>query len=793
MENKSINIKELIAEKGFLIFDGGMGTELQARGLKTGEIPELLNFTAPDVIKAIHLDYLNAGADIITANTFGANRYKLCGCEKSVEEIILAGVKNARNAVTKSGRTSFVAQDIGPIGQLLEPTGTLIFEDAYGIFAEQVKAGVKAGADLFIIETMTDLYELKAALLAVKENSSLPVVCSMTYEESGRTFTGCPVEAEVTLCEALRADAVGINCSLGPKELMPIVKRLCEASSLPVIVMPNAGLPDPESGKFTITAEEFAEYSKEMANIGVNIFGGCCGTTPAFIKAVAEKLKGVKPTVRNVKKQSAVCSGTRVCCIDEPRIIGERINPTGKKLFKEALKNDDINYILNQAIEQVKAGADILDVNVGLPDIDEKAMMIKVVKSIQGVTDLPLQIDSTSPEVIEEALRIYNGKAIVNSVNGEEESLDKILPIVKKYGAAVVGLTLDKNGIPKKAEQRVEIAKRIIDRALEIGIRKEDIYIDCLTLTASAEQEAVGETLKAVKTVKELYGVKTVLGVSNISFGLPNRELLNHIFLSLALENGLDLPIINPNVDAMTGTVRAFKLLHNIDVNSAQYIAAYSDMAVKPVQKTEGITLEYAIDNGLKAEAAKITEQLLKTDEPMAIINDRLIPALDKTGSLFEQGKIFLPQLILSAGVTQSCFDVIKEKLSREGNAPVSKGKIVLATVKGDIHDIGKNIVKVLLENYGYTVIDLGKDVDYQTVVDAAIKHGARLVGLSALMTTTLKSMEETITLLKKELPDCKVMVGGAVLTPDYAKKIGADYYAKDAKEAVDIARKIIG
>ncbi|MBR4305810.1 MAG: dihydropteroate synthase, partial [Ruminiclostridium sp.] len=579
----------------------------------------------------------------------------------------------------------------------------------------------------------------------------------------------------------------------GPKELMPIVKRLCEASSLPVIVMPNAGLPDPETERFTISAEEFSDYAVQMANIGVNIFGGCCGTTPAFIKAVVEKLKGVKPTVRNVKKQSAVCSGTRVCCIDEPRIIGERINPTGKKLFKEALKNDDINYILNQAIEQVKAGADILDVNVGLPDIDEKAMMIKVVKSIQGVTDLPLQIDSTSPEVIEAALRIYNGKAIVNSVNGEEESLDKILPIVKKYGAAVVGLTLDKNGIPKKAEQRVEIAKRIIDRALEIGIRKEDIYIDCLTLTASAEQEAVKETLKAVKTVKELYGVKTVLGVSNISFGLPNRELLNHIFLSLALENGLDLPIINPNVDAMTGTVRAFKLLHNIDVNSAQYIAAYSDMAVKPVQKAEGITLEYAIDNGLKVEAAKITEQLLKTIEPMAIINDRLIPALDKTGSLFESGKIFLPQLILSAGVAQSCFDVIKEKLSREGNAPVSKGKIVLATVKGDIHDIGKNIVKVLLENYGYTVIDLGKDVDYQTVVDAAIKHGARLVGLSALMTTTLKSMEETIALLKKNLPDCKVMVGGAVLTPDYAKKIGADYYAKDAKEAVDIARKIIG
>lgn len=793
MENK-ININSLIKQKKHLMFDGGMGTELQARGLKTGETPELLNFTAPDIIKAIHLDYLKAGSDIVTANTFGANRYKLEGCGKSVDEIIAAGIKNAKKAIEESGKLNvYVAQDIGPIGQLLEPTGTLGFEEAYDIFKEQVVAGVKAGTDLFIIETMTDLYELKAALLAVKENSVFPVVCSMTYEENHRTFTGCPVEAEVTLCEALGADAVGINCSLGPKELMPIVKELCDIATLPVIVMPNAGLPDPETGKFSITAEEFAGYAAEMVQYGVHIFGGCCGTTPAFIKAVSEKLKSIEPVYRDIKKQSTVCSGTKVCHIDRPRIIGERINPTGKKLFKEALKNDDINYILNQAIEQVNAGADILDVNVGLPDIDEKAMMIKVVKSIQSVTDTPLQIDSTDPEVIEAALRIYNGKAIVNSVNGEEESLQRILPIVKKYGAAVVGLTLDNNGIPKKAEQRVEIAKRIIDRAESIGIKKEDIYIDCLTLTASAEQEAVKETLKAVRMVKELYGVKTVLGVSNISFGLPNRELLNHIFLSLALENGLDLPIINPNIDAMTGTVRAFKLLHNIDVNSAEYIAAYSDMAAKPVQKAESVTLEYAIDNGLKAEAAKITEQLLSENDPMDIINGRLIPALDKTGSLFEQGKIFLPQLILSAGVAQSCFDVLKEKLSASGDTPISKGKIVLATVKGDIHDIGKNIVKVLLENYGYTVIDLGKDVEYQEVVEAAIKHDVKLVGLSALMTTTLKSMEETIKLLKANLPDCKVVVGGAVLTPDYAEKIGADFYAKDAKEAVDIAKKVIG
>lgn len=793
MENK-LNLKELTKD-GFIIFDGGMGTELQARGLKTGETPELLNFTAPDIIKSVHLDYLKAGSDIISANTFGANRYKLEGCGKSVEEVILAGVKIAREAVAESGKEfAFVAQDIGPVGQLLEPTGTLTFEEAYDIFKEQITAGVKAGSDLFIIETMTDLYELKAALLAAKENSSLPVICSMTYEESFRTFTGVPVEAEAILCEALGAEAIGINCSLGPKELMPVVERLCNATSLPVIVMPNAGLPDPETGKFSITAEEFADYTEQMILYGVNIFGGCCGTTPEFIKAVAERLKGKKPIARKIIRKSAVCSGTKICYIDQPRIIGERINPTGKKLFKEALKNDDINYILNQAIEQVNAGADILDVNVGLPDIDEKAMMVKVVKSIQSVTDTPLQIDSTSPEVIEAALRIYNGKAIVNSVNGEEESLQKILPVVKKYGAAVVGLTLDNNGIPKKAEDRVAIAKRIIDRAESIGISREDIYIDCLTLTASAEQEAVKETLKAVRMVKEQYGVKTVLGVSNISFGLPNRELLNHIFLSLALENGLDLPIINPNIEAMTGTVRAFKLLHNIDVNSVDYIAAYSDMAAqKPVQKAESITLEYAIDNGLKEAAANITRQLLTENDAMDIVNDRLIPALDKTGTLFEQGKIFLPQLILSAGVAQSCFDVIKENLSKSGDTPVSKGKIVIATIKGDIHDIGKNIVRVLLENYSYTIIDLGKDVPPEAVTEAAEKHGATLVGLSALMTTTLKSMEDTIRLVKERLPGCKVMVGGAVLTADYAEKIGADFYARDAKEAVDIAKRVIG
>lgn len=790
-----MEIKELLKEKEFIIFDGAMGTQLQAKGLKTGETPELLNLTEPELLKEIHTAYINAGADIVSANTFGANRYKLEHCGKSVNEIISAGIKNLKDAINKSGKKVYAALDIGPIGQLLEPTGSLSFEEAYDIFKEEIIAGRDAGADVVLFETMTDLYEMKAAILAAKENCELPVICSMTYEPDMRTFAGCPPLAQILLCEGLGADAVGVNCSLGPNELMPIVEEICNNTRLPVIVMPNAGLPDPETGAYHITAEEFAECTVKMAGLGVSIIGGCCGTTPEFIKAVADKLQGVKRVNKTVNRESAVCSGTKTVIIDSPKIIGERINPTGKKLFKQALINDDINYILGQAIEQVHAGAEILDVNVGLPDINEEEMMIKAVKNIQSVTDAPLQLDSTIPAVLSSALRIYNGKPIVNSVNGEEESLNTILPIVKKYGAAVVGLTLDKEGIPKKAEQRFEIAKRIVKRATDIGIPKEDIYIDCLTLTASAEQEAVRQTLKAVRMVKEQLGVKTVLGVSNISFGLPNRELLNHIFLTMALENGLDLPIINPNVPSMTGAVRAFRLLSNIDVNSKEYIAAYSEVQGNsaPVTQNQEITIGYCIENGLKEEAAKLTKQLLQTMDSMEIVNTMLIPALDKAGKEFETGKIFLPQLILAAGVAQSCFDVIKAHISATSQSPVSKGKIVLATVKGDIHDIGKNIVKVLLENYGYTVIDLGKDVDYQAVVDAAVKHEVKLVGLSALMTTTLKSMEETIKLIRANNLPCKIVVGGAVLTPEYAEKIGADFYAKDAKETVDIAKKVIG
>lgn len=782
-----MDFKELI-KQGTVLLDGAMGTMLQNAGLEAGAAPELLNIDKPELIEDIHRKYVEAGSQIVYANTFGANRYKLKN--NSVKEIISAGISIAKKAC---GKKALVALDIGPIGQLLEPSGTMTFEEAYDIFKEQIIAG--KSADVIVFETMTDLYELKAAVLAAKENSRQPIVCTMTFEENRRTFTGCCVSSMALLLNGLGVDAVGINCSLGPSQLIPICKELLEWTDMPVVLKPNAGLPDPVTGKYDVSPEEFAEQMKYAASCGVKIFGGCCGTTPEYISALKKALDGTEVRRRKALPRSAVCTPSRTVVIDRPRIIGERINPTGKKLFKEALRNNDTGYILNQAIEQIRAGADILDVNVGLPEIDEKAMMIKAVKEIQSVTDAPLQIDSTIPEVLEAALRIYNGKPIVNSVNGEESSLETVLPLVKKYGAAVVGLTLDKNGIPPKAEQRFAIAEKILKRAMYYGIPKEDVFIDCLTLTASAEQEAVMETLRALGRVKKELGLKTVLGVSNISFGLPNRPLINQNFLTMALTYGLDLPIINPNVDAMTGAVRAYKLLANIDKNSFDFIAAYNSAAV---QKTENkdennISLEYAVENGLKDESAKATAELLKTADPMEIINVALIPTLDKAGEQFEKGTIFLPQLILTAGAAQAAFGVIREKMISENSSPVSKGKIVLATVKGDIHDIGKNIVKVLLENYGYTVIDLGKDVPCEEVVRAALEHRVKLVGLSALMTTTLKSMEETIRLLRESGSECKVVVGGAVLTPEYAEKIGADFYAKDAKETCDIAKRIVG
>lgn len=786
-----MDFKKLL-QKEFVSLDGATGTVLQKRGLKLGEAPVLLNIEKPEILTQLHKEYIAAGADIICANTFGANRYKLKDSGYGVEEVIAAGIANAKKAC--EGTEALAALDIGPIGQLLEPVGTLSFEEAYEIYKEQIIAG--SGCDVIMLETMTDLYELKAAVLAAKENSDKPIICCMTFEENMRTFTGCSVSAMALTVEGLGVDAVGINCSLGPKELFPAVEELCRWTTLPVAVKPNAGLPDPITNQYNIGAEEFAQLAQRFAGLGVKLFGGCCGTDPEYIRELNRMLSGKSFVKRENKVPAACCTPSKTVIIDRPRIIGERINPTGKKRFKEALLANDTDYILGQAIEQVKGGADILDVNVGLPGIDEKEMMIKTVKAIQGVVDVPLQLDSTIPEVLENALRVYNGKAVVNSVNGEEKSLQAVLPLVKKYGAAVVGLCLDENGIPKTAEGRFKIAEKILNRALSLGIRHEDVYIDCLTLTVSAEQEGAAETLKAVEAVKTKLGLKTVLGVSNISFGLPERVKISSTFLTMALTKGLDLPIINPNTDSMTAAVRAYNVLMCHDKNSAEYISCYGQKEQEaPVSQAsaseKNIDLSYALENGLKGEGARITEELLKTTDPMAIINDILIPALDKTGSEFEKGKIFLPQLILTAAVAQSCFEVIKDRFAKTGEKSVSKGKIILATVKGDIHDIGKNIVKVLLENYGYEVIDLGKDVDCMAIVNCAIENNVHLVGLSALMTTTLVSMEETIKLLREHNADCKIMVGGAVLTPDYAEKIGADYYAKDAKESCDIAKKV--
>lgn len=792
-----MTFKELLKNE-YIILDGGMGTMLQNSGLKFGGIPEVLNIEQPEIVMDIHRQYAQAGAEIISANTFGANGYKLKGCGYSVKEVISSAIKNAREAV---GRNKLIALDIGPIGQLLEPAGALSFQDAYNYFKEEIIAG--NDADVIFFETMTDLLELKAGVLAAKENSNKPIVASMTFEENMRTFSGVSVASAALTLQGLGVDAIGVNCSLGPDELAPVVKEFVKWSKIPVFVKPNAGLPDPNSNTYNVTAQDFAKSMAKIIDYGtVKLIGGCCGTTPEYIAELVKVVENKTYRKAPVNVDTAICSGTTVVEISQPRVIGERINPTGKKLFKQALIDNDIDYILNQAISQVNAGADILDVNVGLPEIDEKEMMVKVIKALQSVVDVPLQIDSTKPEVLDAALRIYNGKPIVNSVNGEEKSLDTVLPLVKKYGASVIGLTLDKDGIPKTAQGRFEIAKKIVNRAKAIGINPKDVYIDCLTLTVSAEQEGCMETLKALHRVKTELGCKTCLGVSNISFGLPNRGLVNHIFLTMALEEGLDLPIINPNDGDMMGAISAYKVLANIDKNSTAFIEKYNtESAPKPKPQEHQISLTYAIMNGLKNEAAGLTKKALETTDPMDIVNKELIPALDKVGADFENNKIFLPQLIQSANVAQACFEVIKNHLSLNNNSPVSKGKIILATVKGDIHDIGKNIVKVLLDNYGYTVVDLGRDVDPQVVVDTAVKQNIKMIGLSALMTTTLKSMEDTISLVRstKELqnPDgsskCVIFVGGAVLTEDYAMKIGADYYCRDAKASVDTAKKVLG
>ncbi|MCL2077115.1 MAG: homocysteine S-methyltransferase family protein [Oscillospiraceae bacterium] len=787
-----MNFRELLKAKDFIIADGAQGTELRRLTQEPVESPHLLNFSQPELVKKVIRSYADNGSDFVCANTFSINRFNVENVEKEIKQ----AVQIAEEAL--AGTNALVALDVSTLGRLLEPSGTLKFEEAYDCYKEIVSAGAKA--DLVILETMSDLYETKAALLAIKENSSLPVICSMTFEQNGRTFTGTPVSCMAATLEGLGADALGINCSLGPKEAAPLIRELLACTDLPVMFKPNAGLPNPETGEFPLAAEEFARFMTEFADLGIKILGGCCGTTPEFIRKLRESAEN-RPNNRSaeflgrIQPVPTICGATVSVAINRPLIIGERINPTGKKLMKQALLENDMGYILRQAAEQINSGANILDVNVGAAGIDETLMLPRVVKVVQSVTGAPLQLDSADPKALEAALRVCNGKPIVNSVNADDESLAAILPLVKKYGAAVIGLTLDKQGIPEKAEDRLSLAEKILNRALEIGIKKQDVFIDCLTLTVGAEQSGGTETLKAVALVKERLGLKTVLGVSNISFGLPERGIINRTFLALALQSGLDLPIINPGDKDMTDTVRAFNVLAGIDKNAAEYISG-AKTSPSAVENTE-ITLEYAVLNGLKAEAVEITKNLLKntpnstshgSQAALEIINNILIPALDKTGAEFERGKLFLPQLMLSAECASACFEIVKSEFKNQSTS--AEKKVILATVKGDIHDIGKNIVKTLLESYGYHVIDLGKDVEPELILEQAKRQNVKLVGLSALMTPTLPAMEETTRLLKAE-SDCAVMVGGAVLTEDYAEKIGADFYGKDAKNAVDIAAKV--
>lgn len=782
--------------KEITILDGAMGTELVKRKAPMGHIPEELNITHPEIIKEVHKSYLEKGSRLIYTCSFGANAYKCKDSKYSVEELVTASVKNAKEAAAPFGAK--VGLSMGTIGDILEPFGKLKFEEAYNMYRQMITAGAKAGADCVVLETQTDLAEVRAGVLAAKECCDLPILVTMTFEPNGRTFNGTLVEAMAVTLTALKVDAIGVNCSLGPDELFPFVKRMREVSDLPLIVKPNAGLPDPKTGEYAMGPKEFAEKMIPFLEMGVSMVGGCCGTSPEYIEALAEKVSAYKPVKPSENTNSYLSSGRAFVDVKRVHVVGERINPTGKKLFKEALLNHDLDYVKAQAMEQADAGAEILDVNVGLPKIDEKSLMVEVVKELQSVVDLPLQIDSSSAEVIESALRIYNGKALVNSVNGEDEVLDRILPIAAKYGAAVIGLTMDGNGIPSEAGKRVEIAGHIVEKCAEYGIPGKDIYIDCLTLAASVQQKEVVETLKAIKEVKAKYGVHTVLGVSNISFGLPKREYINTTFLTLAMEAGLDLPIINPNNAAMMGAVDGFHVLWNIDKGAGEYVEKYAEIAEKEknapkasASESSGLSIEDYIKKGLGDSTAKEVSKLLETKEPLDIVNNELIPALDKVGALFEGGSIFLPQLLSAAQAAEAGFGVIKEFMSRNNKETISKGKVVLATVKGDVHDIGKNIVKTILENYGFTVIDLGKDVAPEKVVEAAKEHQVKLVGLSALMTTTVASMEDTIKAIRKAGLDCKVMVGGAVLTEEFAMQIGADFYSKDAKQSADIAKMI--
>lgn len=815
-----------------LFFDGGMGSLLQERGLKQGELPETWNLKKPEELIRIHREYLEAGADIVLANTFGANRFKY----DNLDEIIAAGIANAKTAVRESGKKAYVALDMGPTGKLLKPMGTLDFEEAVSVYAEVVRAGEKAGADLILIETMSDTYELKAAVLAAKENSSRPVMATVVFDEGHKLLTGASPENVVALLEGLRVDALGINCGLGPKQMKPIFERLAQFASVPLIIMPNAGLPRVENGRtvYDVDPAEFAEDMAEIIAMGAWFAGGCCGTTPAHIRALTEKCRDFVPKALTKKDDTIVTSYSKAVLLGgKPAIIGERINPTGKSKFKQALRDNNMEYILEEGVKQADAGADILDVNVGLPEIDEVAMMKQTVYELQGILPLPLQIDTTNAEAMEAAMRIYNGKPMINSVNGKEEVMKEIFPLVRKYGGVVVGLTLDEAGIPTTAEGRLAIAEKIYRTAESYGIERKNIVIDALTMTMSTDDTSAGTTLEVVKKIKE-QGGRTVLGVSNISFGLPHREILNAAFFSMAMSAGLSAGIINPNVASMRQAYDTYCVLGGFDSQCMNYIEKYAALqtvttlapagagggngtTTGTVNSMEGNTaaaggngaagsnagtgaaggipaLQNAIVKGLKEQAYRSTKEALASGrDTMDVINGELIPALDVVGQAFEKGTMFLPQLLMSAEAAKAGFAAIKEYVESTGTRQEKKGTVVIATVKGDIHDIGKNIVKVLLENYGFDVIDLGKDVPPEAVVEAVQQSGARLVGLSALMTTTVASMEETIRQLREKVPGCKVMVGGAVLTPEYADMIGADYYAKDAMQSVHYAEKISG
>ena len=808
------HLRAVLRGKEHLLFDGGMGTMLQAAGMKAGALPELLNFSDPDVITGIQRQYVEAGCHVITSNTFGANAHKLNGAA-SVEDVFASAVACARAAGAR-----YVAGDIGPIGALLRPLGTMSFDEAYLLFKEEVEAGVKAGVDLFIIETMTDLAETKAAVLAAKENSDLPIFATMTFEEDGRTFLGTSPEVAAITLDALGADVVGINCSQGPADLRPFAKRMLDVTDKPVLVQANAGLPhvdDEGNTVFDIAAPEYAHAVAEMIEDGVGVVGGCCGTTPDHMRLLKQLIEGRTPQLRHHDPSMYVTSAQS--CVTLPvaghriAVIGERINPTGKKRLQQALRDGDLDYVVSQGISQQEQGADILDVNVGLPEIDEVKMIQAACEQLQGSTLLPLQIDSTDPTAVEAATRRYAGKPIINSVNGKRQIMDEILPIVAHYGTNVIGLALDEDGIAETAEKRFAIAERIVDECERYGIARDRILIDCLVMTASTNQAQVIEILRAVRMVKERLGVKCALGVSNVSFGLPARPLLGSTFLAAAFGAGLDAPIMNPGSARFMDAVRAYRVINAEDEGSVDYIGRYAEWtdpykiaadpalalapgtAAAPTAAADSPANEDPIArlviSGRKGEIAATTKELLKTIPAMELINDHFIPALDEDGVLFDQGKFFLPQLMASAEAARVGFDTIKAAMPAGEIA--DKGKICVATVKGDIHDIGKNIVKMLLDNYGYTVFDLGRDVDPQAVLDAVRERDIKLVGLSALMTTTVTSMEETIRLLHAEVPGVKIIVGGAVLTPEYAKQIGADYYAKDAAESARIAEEVFG